>query len=207
MKITKYPQSCLVVEDKGVRLVIDPGSFVADKYEARELGNINLILITHEHKDHLDISYLNDIIELNPGVEIWANQSVANLIPTYITKVVTDANEYNFRSMIIRSVYIKHVLMPNGDPGPENTGYIINDIFFHPGDGIDTNESADIVAAPLAGPDISPKDVIEFIKCTQAKTVVPIHYDYWPAKPRMFEHLIANNIKYIILNNGQSVNL
>lgn len=207
MIVTKYPQSCLVIEESGRRLVIDPGSFVADKYSPEDLGPIDLVLITHEHSDHLDLAYLDQILSKNPKAEVWGNQSVADLISKYINKVVVDGEINQFYKINIKSVDIPHVLMPNGQPGPHNTGYIISDILFHPGDGLETIETVDVVAAPLAGPDISPKDVVEFIKKTNAKKVIPIHYDYWPAKPDMFTNLFSSDVQYLVLENGQSLEL
>jgi L-ascorbate metabolism protein UlaG (beta-lactamase superfamily) len=54
MKITKYPQSCLLLEKNGQRIVIDPGKFFAEKYSFAELGEISAVLYTHRHGDHLD---------------------------------------------------------------------------------------------------------------------------------------------------------
>ena len=54
MRVTKYPQSCLVVETDGVRLLIDPGVFVTASYEPDDLGEIDAVLYTHRHADHVD---------------------------------------------------------------------------------------------------------------------------------------------------------
>ena len=41
MKITKYPQSCLLIEHNDKRLIIDPGSLVSQRYKAAGRRDIN----------------------------------------------------------------------------------------------------------------------------------------------------------------------
>ena len=52
MNITKYPQSCIVIENGSERLIIDPGSLVNPKFTTESLLPVDAILITHEHQDH-----------------------------------------------------------------------------------------------------------------------------------------------------------
>jgi len=203
MKITKYPQSCLLIEHKGSRILMDPGSFVYEQYSSASLGKIDLILITHEHFDHLNTNLIGELKNIyNP--EIWANSSVAKIIPNFVTKTIIKDDTYNFKSVQINTINIPHMILPTGEPGPENTGYIVDDILFHPGDGVGAPKTdIHILALPLAGPDISPKGVVDFVKLVKPKAVVPIHYDYWPAKPEMYKDLIESLGKYYPLTNEE----
>jgi L-ascorbate metabolism protein UlaG (beta-lactamase superfamily) len=76
MKITKYPQSCLLIEQNGKRILIDPGSLVTRKYSAKDLLPIDAILITHEHSDHADPTLINELLDLTK-VPVVGNQSTA----------------------------------------------------------------------------------------------------------------------------------
>ena len=58
MKITKYPQSCLMVETNNKKILIDAGGL---KYQDKFLDywkNVDLVLITHKHGDHIKIDAL-----------------------------------------------------------------------------------------------------------------------------------------------------
>ncbi len=74
MKVTKYPQSCLVIEKDGKRAVIDPGSLVLPKYKASDILPIDLILITHEHQDHADPALIDQLLAAKK-VPVVANAS------------------------------------------------------------------------------------------------------------------------------------
>ena len=61
-------------------------------------------------------------------------------------------------------------------------------------------------AVPIAGPDISPHDVYQFIKNLGCRTVIPIHYDYFPGDPHFIATIMDGNssLKVIVLENGES---
>jgi L-ascorbate metabolism protein UlaG (beta-lactamase superfamily) len=209
MKITKYPQSCLLIEKDDTRVIIDPGSFVNAGYSAAEFGAINIILITHEHADHADAGFLDQIAECNPGVEVVANESTKKILGNRVTRVASSGEVLTIANVQIHAIDIPHVAMVNGDPGPQNTAYIIDGILFHPGDGIDASGvESRVVAAPIAGPDISPRDVYSFVEQTKAEIVVPIHYNYHKADPNLFKNLLSPlGVQTFVLENGQSIDI
>lgn len=75
MKITKYEHACLVVEEDGMKLVIDPGVY-SKSYT--DFSSVAGVVITHVHADHLDPSKLKAIYETNPGVQFFGTQEVAD---------------------------------------------------------------------------------------------------------------------------------
>jgi L-ascorbate metabolism protein UlaG (beta-lactamase superfamily) len=207
MIVTKYPQSCLLLEHKNKKIIIDPGSFVAETYKPEIFGRIDLVLITHEHFDHINTEFLQKICGLYKP-EVWANSSTAKLIPSLVTTEIKEDSNFYWGEINIKTINIPHMMLPNGQPGPDNTAYIIDDILFHPGDGIGSpNSKVEIFAAPLAGPDMSPKKAVDYIKLVNPKVVIPIHYDFWPAKPEMWSGLIEPLCEYRYLKNGESLNL
>ncbi len=65
MKIRKLGHCCLIIEENGKRVMTDPGSYTVTEQENEK--NVDLIIITHEHADHLHTDSLKNILA-NGGV-------------------------------------------------------------------------------------------------------------------------------------------
>ena len=210
MKITKYPQSCLLIEANDKRLLIDPGSLVSQHIQPADLLPIDAIMITHEHPDHADPDLLRSLLADKP-IPVIANASTKDLLGDLVTKVVMDSETFDAAGFSIKAYELPHCLMVDGSAGPQNTGYVIDGVFFHPGDGISINNlQVANVAIPFAGPDISPKDIFDFINQTGAQTVIPIHHDFFTANIPAITSWINRalpNIKFVALEHGQSTEL
>ena len=73
MKITKYPQSCLLVETKGKKILIDPGTLKYKEEYFDVWNSVDIILITHKHPDHCNTEILEKI---NDNIKIYSTQEV-----------------------------------------------------------------------------------------------------------------------------------
>lgn len=206
MKITKYPQSCLLVESGAARILIDPGSFVAQKYQADEFGPIDAVLLTHEHSDHVHAQLIG-AVQVN-AKRVIANRSTANVLGELVTEVVEDGNVFQVGEMKITARELPHVAMIDGSPGPQNTGYVIDDVLFHPGDGIKIDDvNVSVGAIPVAGPDISPRDAYELAMSIGCKVMIPIHFDYFREDPGVIVQQVAakgSPFQVIALHDGES---
>lgn len=211
MKITKYPQSCFVLEKASRRIIIDPGNFVAQSYTPEQLGKLEGVLITHQHADHADPDLIKSIVSAGT-CEVVANPSVAeSLGDDLVTHQVGDGDVFDLASFHIKTFNLMHGDMADGSPGPFNTGYIIDDVFFHPGDGIEVmNLTVPVSAVPIGGPDISPRDIYDFIKAIGAHTIIPMHYDYFKTDPDFIAAhgaSIVPGVQLQRLDNEQSIEL
>lgn len=206
MKVTRYFQSCLLIEDKGVRILVDPSG--AEAKNVLNFGQLDAVFYTHEHGDHFS-SELAKSLAAN-GAALYANESTAKQIEGAKT-VVADGQEFSIKSMTIKAIELPHCLMTDGSAGPQNTGYSINNRLFHPGDGKYLEGlSIDNLALPITGPDVSLKDAFDFAKQLSAKTAIPIHYDYIGTKPEVAAAFAASNgmpFKIHPLKNGESLEL
>lgn len=210
MKVTKYPQSCLIIEEQGKRIVIDPGALVSDKFAAQDLLPLDAILITHEHEDHADPELIRGLVGAS-HMQVIANLSTKNLLGDLVTQVVTDNEEFEAAGVKIVARELPHCLMVDGSAGPQNTGYVVDGVFFHAGDGIKLdNLQVQAAAIPIAGPDISVRDVFDFIKQLRCTTVVPIHYDYFLENPNLLAGIgegTLKDVRFVVLDDGQSAEL
>jgi L-ascorbate metabolism protein UlaG (beta-lactamase superfamily) len=205
MKITRYFQSCLLIEEGKARILIDPSA--QDKDKIGKLGELDAVLYTHEHSDHFDAEMAQTFVE--QGIApVYANASTAKLIKASKT-VVKDGQKFDISGLKIRAIELPHCLMPDGSEGPQNTGYLINNTFFHPGDGKELNGlKVENLALPITGPDISIKDALAFARQVSAKLAIPIHYDFLGLKPEAVESFAERfgmPFKIHTLKNGQSV--
>lgn len=205
MKITRYFQSCLLIEDNGVRILIDPSG--QEKERLGDFGELDAVFYTHEHPDHFDASMAQDFVE--QGIApVYANASTAKQIKASKT-VVADGQVFMVEGMKLKAIVLPHCLMVDGSEGPQNTGYVVNDKLFHPGDGKELDGlNIDILAVPLSGPDISLHDAFAFAKQVSAKNVIPIHYDYLGGNPEFFDMTAEKHgIKTHALKLGETVEI
>lgn len=209
MKVTKYPQSCLLLEKDGKRLLIDPGQFVTEAFSAAQLGAVDAILITHEHQDHADPELIKAVIG-GSSIPVIGNQGTKDALGDVVTRVVQDGEEFEVPGFAVCAHELPHMLMPDGSEGPQNTGYIINGAFFHPGDGLEVSGvTVDTTGVAVAGPDVSPRDVVGFVQSVGAKTIVPLHFHhhFFPRDPGYVDNLMAAvlpEVKVVLLQDGES---
>lgn len=202
MQLTKYPQSCLVVEVGGHRLLIDPGTFLSAKYDLDDLGQLDGVLITHRHPDHIDPALVQAL--RFHGWPMYGNDDVVELLGPDLVTAVTSGQPFEVGGVPIVPHDLPHVPLVDGSPGPPNTGYLIDGHLFHPGDGVElTGVAAAIVAAPISGPSISFRDAYRLVELLGARTVVPIHYDYFTADPRHFAR-VCDLAEVLVLEDGAS---
>jgi L-ascorbate metabolism protein UlaG (beta-lactamase superfamily) len=205
MKVTRYFQSCLLVEDNGVRVLIDPSG--QEKERLGDFGKLDAVFYTHEHSDHFDADMARDFVEQGMA-PVYANVSTAKLIEASKT-VIGDGQEYDVKGLKIKAVELPHCLMVDGSKSVQNTGYLINTRLFHPGDGKElAGLKVDTLAVPINGPDISLKDAYAFCMQVAAKQVIPIHYDYLGGNPDFLgSSLNKKGVKVHAMTIGDSLEL
>jgi L-ascorbate metabolism protein UlaG (beta-lactamase superfamily) len=202
MKITRYFQSCLLIEEGAARMLIDPSGQEATRLN--EFGKLDAVLYTHEHGDHFD-GDLAQQLSAN-GAKLYANASTAKQMKSP-PEVVSGGQEFEVGGIKVKAIELPHCLMWDGSAGPQNTGYLIAGKLFHSGDGANLDGlSADVVALPITGPDVSLKDAFDFVKQLSAKTIIPVHYDYIGTKPEVFAELARGQfgVDSKVLAIGQS---
>ncbi len=205
MKLTKYPQSCLVLEKDGARIVIDPGNRAMNAYALDDFGDLQAVLYTHRHPDHFDERQIDELLER--GVQLYANADVCDLIGSENATQLADGQTVDIAGFQITPRDLPHVPLVDGSPGPPNTGYIIDGFLFHPGDGIELRGlRVDALAVPIAGPSISFRDAYRFLESVGAKTALPIHYDTFIADPTRFADF-CDIAEVVILDHGESTTL
>lgn len=186
MKVTKYPQSCLLIEIKGKTLLIDPGAINWDDSFIDDFKDVDYIFITHRHGDHLYADAVKKILGFNKA-KLYSSSEVAKFFPDLPINIVKDGDIVDFGDFKVEVVKAVHGFIPPFKAGKqiyENIGFIIDDgvvRFYATSDTIcfEHEYKCDAIALPVCGHGIvmGPFEASLFSKDTSAKLTIPTHYD------------------------------
>lgn len=175
MKITKFGHCCLLIEVAGKKILTDPGKW-SSGFEA--LTDIDLILITHEHADHLHAEAVVAIREKNPAVIIIANDSVGKILASagVPSERLGDKESKEYGGVRIGAYAGKHAEIFEDFGQVENIGYLIADKLFYPGDAYSVpGKEVELLALPVAGPWCRSVDAIRYALEVKPKRAFPVH--------------------------------
>lgn len=205
MKIKKIGHCCLRVEHKDVVILTDPGSF--SEAQNQEI-NIDILLITHEHQDHFHIDSIKKVITNNPSIKIFANKSVGKLLDVekIACTILTDKQKISFKNLEIECFEQTHApIYPEIEP-VLNTGYLIDNILFYPGDAyINLNKEITVLALPVCGPWVLLSEAIDYAISLKPKKVFPVHDEMLKITGPFYSHpkkfLSEKGIEFLEIKN------
>jgi len=181
-----------------------------DPHLIRDGEKADLILITHDHFDHLDIASINAVAK--DDTVIVAN---ACCVPRLQGKVagkvmpIGEGETVSEKGVDVRAVPGYNYIHPRGS----NVGFIFNlggQTIYHAGDTDHVPEMAslgsiDIALLPIGGTyTMDEREAAEALKVIQAKVVIPIHYGYGTGgDPLEFASLVGAAARVVILDEIQ----
>ncbi len=174
MEITKFGHACLLIEESGARILIDPGIFSSDA----EVENLDAILITHNHQDHLDTALVKKLLKKSPEAQVITVQETGDDLDAadiaYVT--IEDGAEMTVAGVSLRSFGSVHSFIYADIPKTQNTGFMIANRFYHPGDSLyEPGVPVEILALPVAGPWMKLAEAIDFAKAVKPRVAIPMH--------------------------------
>jgi L-ascorbate metabolism protein UlaG (beta-lactamase superfamily) len=175
MQITKFGQCCLLIEVAGKRILTDPGRFSVAQ---NDVANIDLILITHEHADHLHSESLQAILKNNPTAQVITNESVGKILSDLGVsyKVLEEATATKCCEVILEAFDGKHVEIYKDYGQVKNTGFFITEQLFYPGDAyIEPGKPVPVLALPVAGPWCKAAEAIAYAIRVNPTKAFPVH--------------------------------
>ena len=209
MNITKYGQCCLLIEVNGKRILTDPGRFSVSQNEVK---NIDLILITHEHADHLHSESLEAILKNNPDAQVVTNSGVAKVLDELdVSHEILEGTAHTEKFGIAIEAYDgKHAEIFEEYGQVQNTGYFIENKLFYPGDAYtEPGKDVEVLALPVAGPWCKSADAITYALRVKPEKAFPVHDwllndDGIALTYGLFESQLNNmGIEFVRLHNGE----
>lgn len=211
MKITKLGHCCLVIEENRLRLITDPGGWTTNQIEQK---NIDVVLVTHEHPDHLHIDSLKIVLKNNPNAAIYTNSAVGKILSTQSIafQLLEHGQDTKIKDMLIEGYGSQHAPIHHSINPVMNTGYLISNKLFYPGDSfINPKKPVEILALPVAGPWLKMSEVAAYAKLVNPKICFPVHdamiklTDWLHSITKMI--LKSDGINFIPLKENESLNL
>jgi L-ascorbate metabolism protein UlaG (beta-lactamase superfamily) len=202
--IRRLTDSCLLVTADDGTTMIDPGFWTFDSGEVdlATIGDVQRVLITHEHIDHAKPEFVRWLVDRGEDVAVFGNPSVAALLEPHGIEVHTDD------PVGVSSEDVVHELTPVGT-APPNRAYTIDGVLTHPGDSYQPTRTAPVLALPLIVLWGSTTQSMEFARRLGPRQVVPIHDFYMSRSGRSFiagmakNVLAANDIELVPLDWGE----
>lgn len=183
MKLTKFTHSCIRLEDQGQVLVLDPGSFSETD---QALAGADIVLVTHEHADHLDTPAVLKALQADNELRLFAPKSVVAALhdeaagdESLAARIIEVLPETHLEvpGFSIRTFGGQHALIHPHIPVVANVGYLINDDVYHPGDSFIVPHGVEVktVLVPVHAPWSKIGEVIDFVIAVRAPRAFQIH--------------------------------
>ncbi len=171
--IRRLADSCIVVTGDNGATMIDPGffTFEAGEIDLGSIGDIQRVLITHEHTDHASPPFIKWLIDRGPAVRVFGNAAVAE----HLAKHDIEVSNENPKGITAEDVL--HELTPTG-ARPPNRSFTVEGTLTHPGDSHEPTTTAPVLGLALSAPWTSTTAALEFAMRLAPTQVVPIH-DFW----------------------------
>ena len=211
MRVQKFLHSCLLLEKGNSRILFDPGKFSfmgsgvepcahveKEHHPAAEAApvlsqggvvrptdftNLNAVIITHSHPDHMDDEALKVIVENNPDAILLGNAGIASALQAKGLKVeLFEEGSRQIGGFKIDAYEARHEKIVAAQI-PPNTAYVIDDRLLNPGDSyaysLDSLRGKfEVLALPVMAPWCTEMDAVGFAARMNARRVLPIHDGY-----------------------------
>lgn len=204
--IRRLADSCVLLTTGTGTTLFDPGFFTFDTadIDLDGIGDVQRVLITHEHGDHVKPEFVRWLVDRGTDVTVHSNQAVADLLAPHDIEVQTDElTGVTFEDVL-------HEPIPSGAT-PPNRSYTVDGVFTHPGDSQQLMATADVMALPLMAPWTSLTAAVAFAARVKPRLVIPIHDFFMSASGRQMVGgfaagaLAAHGIELARLDWGESI--
>ena len=209
LELTWLGQAGFLVETDATRLLIDPwvspadGRLIAQPPLEIVAEDIDWVLVTHEHIDHLDVAFLRQLAERSPGARLVLPEPIADQAENVLElTTIRPGDAIEVGDMGVEVVPSWHGISSADaytDAGGRFVGYVLRaggQSLYHAGDTVATDgllsaldgREVDIALLPINGRDffreqralvgnLDPREAVQLALRLGAHTLVPYHWD------------------------------
>jgi len=203
--IKRLTDSCLLVTTDIGTTLLDPGfhTFTSGEVDLDTIGDVQRILVTHEHGDHISPDFLKWLLDRRSDITVFGNTAVAALL---------EKSDIEVDTSIPAGTAVEDVLHETTPAGgaPPNRAWTVSDVVTHPGDSYGPTRSAPVLALGLLTPWGTTFESLEFARRLGPRQVVPVHDFYLSGQGREWIYTMAkralasDGIEFVALGWGQS---
>ncbi|MGW5876684.1 MBL fold metallo-hydrolase [Nocardiopsis terrae] len=207
MRLTHYGHACVLVEtDAAKRVLIDPGTY---SHDFENLRDIDLILVTHAHPDHLDAERLRALVEHNPHTTIVHGPGATEALTGLPGTVATPGDKLTIGGVEVTVTGGgEHACIHPDLPSSDNNGYLLDGTVLHPGDALDPlHAPVDVLLVPAGGPWMKIQEGIDYLRAVAPRVAIPVHQaGLAPAHQQMHHQLLTKlapaGTEVVVLEHG-----
>jgi len=181
MRVTKYIHSCLLIENEGDRVLIDPGkyTFLGGEVKPETFGKVSAVFVTHDHADHVDEDAIRAVLARNSGAVLYTNaEASAAFARRGLEAAVFESGSRTIGATPVRAVPAPHAAMVGATP-PKNVAYVVAETLLVPGDSyapeLDACRGIRALALPVAAPWTKELETAAFAERIAPREILPIH--------------------------------
>jgi len=173
MKLTKYGHACIVFEEQGKKLLLDPGAYTEP---LEDIKDVLAVVITHAHDDHCFEAQLDRLIAANPDLMIFGPPQVCTRLSKYNTTAVYMGDHYPVGPFTLEFFGDLHAVIHPSIPVIENRAVLINDKVYYPGDSFTLpDRPVELLAVPTSAPWLKVSEVMDFVTAVKHKHSMATH--------------------------------
>jgi L-ascorbate metabolism protein UlaG (beta-lactamase superfamily) len=174
VRLTHLGHACVLVDLDGTRLLIDPGT-LSSGFD--QLEDLDAVLLTHAHDDHVDLERLRPLLARNPGAVLLTDHELPDALGLDRAIPMRPGDARDVNGISVRATGGAHARVWRDVPAMANIGFLLDEgVLLHPGDGLDRPDvPVDVLLVPVSGPWIRIGEAADLLHAVRPRVAVPIH--------------------------------